>query len=93
MKKFNVYYLLFVFTLRIVFWELIHNRLQILCQTLSFLAKDQSGFRENRNTDLAALAVVDKILPTLEEKKLLYVFFSINLLALTHSLVQYFMIN
>ena len=50
------------------FENIIYNRLQNFCQTSNFLAKNQFGFRKNRNTELAALSLLDKLLPALKEE-------------------------
>ena len=77
-----------------VFENLIYNRFRSFCQTSKFLAKNQFGFRKKRHTELVALILIDKLIPSLEQKQYaICVFFSITLLASAHSLVQYFMIN
>ena len=52
-----------------VFETLIYNRLQSICQTSKLLAKNQFGFRIKRNTELAALTLMVKLLPVLEENQ------------------------
>ena len=52
-----------------LFESLIQNRLQSFCQTPNFPAKNQFGFRENRDTELTTLTLMDKFIPVLEEKK------------------------
>ena len=51
-----------------VFENLIYNRIQSFCQTSNFLAKNQFSFRKNRKTELAALSLMDKLLPAFGEK-------------------------
>ena len=53
-----------------VFENIVYNTLQNFFKTFYFLAQNQVGFREekNLNTELAALILLDKLLPALEEK-------------------------
>ena len=51
-----------------VFENLLYNCLQIFYHESNFLAKNQFGFRKRCYTDLAALSLLDKVLPALEEK-------------------------
>ena len=76
-----------------VFENLIYKDFQSFCPTSNFLAKNQFGFRKNRNKVLSASTLMDKLPPALKRKGMLYVFLCNTLLASTHSLVQYFMIN
>ena len=52
-----------------VFENLSYSRLQSFCHTSNFLAKNQFGFRKHPNSELAALSILDKILPVLEDEK------------------------
>ena len=51
------------------FKNIIYNGVQNFCQTLNFFARNQFGFRKNRNTGLTAFNLLDKLIPALKEKK------------------------
>ena len=55
--------------LRKVFEILLYNRLQSFCHSPNFLAKNQFGFWKHRKTELAALSILDKVLPAFEDNK------------------------
>ena len=50
------------------FENLIFSRLQYFFQTSSSLSTNQYGFWKNSNTELATLQLLNKVLPTMEEK-------------------------
>ena len=52
-----------------VFGNIIDNSLQNFCQTSNFLAHNHFGFRKNRKTELAALSLLDILIPVLECEK------------------------
>jgi len=52
-----------------IFENLIYERIQKFCQSSNFLAENQFGFRKNRNTELAAFNLMDKLLHALEDQK------------------------
>ena len=58
-----------LYNLSKVFENLLYIRLQSFCHASSFHAKNQFDFRKDRNTELAALSLLDKVLPALEDKK------------------------
>ena len=79
--------------LSVVFENLTFNRIQTFCQLSIYFAKKQFLFRKKRKTELAALNLLGKILPALEEKNLRCVFFLITLLASTHCLARSLTMN
>ena len=51
-----------------VFEALIHERLKSFLKTNALLSDNQYGFRSERNTELAAMKLVERILPALSNK-------------------------
>ena len=77
-----------------VYENIIYNNLQRFCQTFDFHAENNFGFRKKKLiAELAAVTLMDILSPAFVEKKYGTCFFSIILLASTHIVVQYFMIN
>ena len=51
-----------------IFDNMFYNRIQSFFQTSSLLLENQYGFRKKKNTELATLDLVNKILPAIENK-------------------------
>ena len=52
-----------------IFECIIHSRLLNFFQSSNLLHENQFGFRKGKNTEMAALSLVEKVLPALENKK------------------------
>ena len=52
-----------------IFETLIYNRIKSFFHTYDLLSKKQFGFREGSNTELATLHVINKIMPSIQNKK------------------------